>query len=212
MDRSTARGEPFDADWLATARMHELRREFSAHHLGIFREYLVNRIRLASPLLLDAVRPSRLDEVIMKLIPPGDWPVRLDVDAVILSGSRRHRRSGGLASPDGTDLADHLKVERLVLRFAGRSAHMTMRLGSMSLHTSDQGGRIVAPGIGSKARHRDLIGRELFSVFRHQVAEGMPYRIVKAESSACEKVTIVEFEARPIEWRVPWGRPSKRRL
>ncbi|MCC4254745.1 MAG: hypothetical protein AB1431_01220 [Pseudomonadota bacterium] len=199
-----------NADRQAAADLRLLDREFAARRLQIFRTCLARRVCLASPLLLDACKGRKLDEALWGMRPAIDWPDRPEVDLVIRSRSRRRghptTQVDTSLGPSGSKAGD-LVMDHLALRIADRSVHMIMRFGGMAVHTTDLGGRVLTPPLDSWVDKRELVGFSLERILKHPVAEGRDYWILSVEPTLSGRVTIVEFKAAPIEWRVPWARP-----
>jgi hypothetical protein len=197
------------ADRQAAADLRLLDREVAARRLQIFRTCLARRVCLASPLLLDACKPRKIDEALWRLKPAADWPDRPEVDIVIRGRSkRRNIRTGSENKKVGRNSqSEGLVMDHLALRIADRSAHMIMRFGGIAVHTTDVGGRLITTPSSSPADMRDLIGSSLDRILNHPIAIGKEYWILSAEQTLSGRVTIIEFKAAPTEWRVPWARP-----
>lgn len=197
------------ADQQAAADLRLLDREVEARRLQIFRTCLARRVCLASPLLLDACEPRKLDEALWRVHPAFDWPDRPEVDIVIRGQSkRRHSKSDRETSCTQLEgKTEGVVMDHVALRISGRSAHMIMRFGGIAIHTTDLGGRLIAPPLASSSEGRDLVGASLDRVLKHPIVIGKEYWILSAEPTLSGRVTILEFKAAPAEWRVPWARP-----
>lgn len=173
--------------------------------LDVFRQHLGERVRLASPLLLDACDAEDLDDAVEHLVPDAAWPDRLLVRislppncAGISGRGRVYDVVNGKLSPT---------ADRLCVRIEDRSVHMTLRFGAICLTTADWGGRLVLPGMRSIRERDEWVGARLDHVFQHPIVNHRQYSITSARQDAKCIKTVVEFAAPPVEWRVPWSRP-----
>ena len=193
------------ADGRLLADLERLRADVARRRLRIFRSFLARQVRIASPLLVDACGVVALDDASWRLRPPLRWPRRLASHVVVRSPAIDG--IGRVRMVDGVVVARPLGGgDRLVMRVAGRSAHMLLRAGPALIGTDDHGGRLRLPGCLSPAQARGLIGSQVEDVYLHAITLDQPYTITAVVADPVGIRTMIEFHAAPIEWRPPWAR------
>ena len=85
--------------------------------------------------------------------------------------------------------------------------HMAWQLGDMSITTHDRGGGLLLPRALGDDERTLLVGAMLDNVFQHPLTSAKPYSITAVLPPVGNRATIIEFDAAPTEWRVPWSRP-----
>lgn len=84
---------------------------------------------------------------------------------------------------------------------------MLMRVGSTLVRTTDRGGRIAIPsrwieGAGT------LVGARVEELFHHRSTADQRYTVASTTLDPTGTLSLIDFIAEPIEWRVPWARPG----
>lgn len=196
--------EPVIDDELAEDLL-ELRQHIEERRMSMFRDFTARRVRLASPLLIDACRPGELDDGAWRLAPGSQWPMHQISSYTLRGWSARSSRHG----PYRFELPDKSRFvnDRLVLRVTNRAAHMVLVVDRAAVHTNDSGGMLALPSLVPSDARRSLIGSPLERVFHHPSVAEQPYIIQTAEPDEVRRRTMFRFAAAPMEWRVPWARP-----
>lgn len=208
--RRLSRFAPAALDPDLTRTLAELRVSVERTRLTVFRQHTSRRIRLASPLLLDACRREDIDEASWRLRPPARWPTLPTAQTYIRTQVVDHDQYPANQVVDGSDRLPVFRVgcDVIILRLSDRSAHMVLRNGHTSLRTDDFGGCLLLPGILAADRREALVGGELERAFPHPAARQQGYVIKSADIDTAQGRTVIVFSADPIEWRMPWARPS----
>lgn len=204
------RSRPPEAIHQATRlELAALESEVRARRLQIFRTHLARTIRLASPLLIDACRPEELDEAVWRVRPTERWPHGLDPQVVLRDWSAwtRRRDKNCIHSSSRPAGDSFFGMDQLVLRIRSNGAHMLFQVGSIALVTAGGGGYLSLPYALDNDQRTGLIGATLDSVFKHPIATDRPYPIVGISPHETSSMTLLRFEASPVEWHVPWARP-----
>ena len=183
--------------------------EVRARRVQIYRNHLARSIRLASPLLIDACTSQELDEAAWRVKPSRHWPQGPDGRIAVRGWSAVSRRDDRKrVSAVNRMTGERFEVlEKLVLRMGSNTAHMMLSVGSLSIVTRLRGGILSLPGVLADAERADLVGATLDRAVEHPILVGRPYPIVEVPRPRSARMTLIRFEAAPVEWRVPWARP-----
>jgi hypothetical protein len=189
--------------------LDDLRADVARRRLNVFRQHAARRVRLASPLLLDACWSDELDQASWRLRPTPRWPTVPTVQTFVRDPShvpvrscvpsRNAEQSGPARFPFEHDV--------ILLRVSHRSAHMVLRNGDAAMHTADFGGRLCLPWLLASDRCAAFVGGPLDRAFPHPAAYSKDYVVQSATPDVARMRTVLMFTASPIEWRMPWARP-----
>ena len=193
------------------SKLARVDREAARMRQNIFRMHAGRNVCLASPLLVDACRPSELDAAAWLIHPTRHWPERPTLRTMVRGRSMR----GSAFSPvrvavTGPDGKGAIVSDMLCLCLTDRAAHMILRVGDASLATTDDGGTLSLPWLLPEEERAIMVGGPLDRVFEHLATVRGEYVVRSATIDASRGRTVVSFAAAPLEWRLPWARPWNR--
>lgn len=189
--------------------LNNLDREFRARRNQVFHNHLARTIRLASPLLIDACTKDELDEAVWRMKPETNWPDGGEPRATVRGWSAKSRRYDrqrmvALNRLTGESFA---ALDQLALRMTQNTMHMIFRIGSISIVTSGRGGCLSIPRLVDDGHLSELEGATLDRAIALPIITDRPYVILSVVQAPADHSTLIQFEAAPVEWWVPWGRP-----
>jgi hypothetical protein len=196
-------------DPITKSELGELERDIRKRRKRVFQNHLARTIRLASPLLLDACTKDELDEVVWRMEPGDSWPNRRGQRATIRGWSARSRRHdrGHMVAMNRLTGEGFAVLDLLTLRIGRNAMHMAFRIGTISIATFGRGGCLTMPRPLDDGPLPELVGAPLDSVVALPIVTDRPYGIVSVLPVPMERSVLIQFDAAPTEWSVPWARP-----
>lgn len=189
--------------------LNDLDREFRARRKQVFHNHLARTIRLASPLLINACTKDELDEAVWRLKPGTNWPDGSEPRATVRgwsAKSRRHDR-GQVAALNHLTGESVSGLDQLAFRMTPNTMHMMFRIGSISIVTSGRGGYLSIPRLLDDGHLPELVGARLDCAVALPIVTDRDYVILSVVPAPTDCSILIQFEAAPVEWWVPWGRP-----
>ncbi len=197
-----------------------IERMAASARLQSYRSYLQATVRLASPILLAALRFEgvTLDDALQTLAPPLGWPDRRRprhvyrhfVAATLAGGAGGWGSLPPMAAAylgDGAVRLDTRSLDALVLRVVGWSIEVSLRIGASRVSSIGGVGRLRLDRALPETVTLGCIGRPLSAVVDHPLLRHTGWTIDRIEGRALgAKSSVIVFATGALPVQLPWGR------